>query len=623
MRCGRNLLVAAVLVSALAEGRAKSSQLPLAKFLQARDVPIGSLLLLPRKKEGRLRMEGRCCNAPCCSDGRRCGHSCFPNDFDSCPTHDMRRRVGGGIPPRQSETHVVPLTLRRQAKTSTTCVGGHWYFRLVKFLRGLSFVLHLCQCCALLRKILVRQSCPLQPVDANALYDIRKSRTSAIYIVHLKYTMPTLKPRRRPKIIRVSASSAAALIACSAAVPDEVTSTAPAAASDSSDVGSLVTEAVPEEVVSATSPSEKCSYGKSKRRSDASTRKTVYVASKSKTKKRKHEQTADVVESQKEPQPRSAAIANTRNTRTKSKTKKSKPATLVRRGDVQHEYAANRRVSPASTEEHRLSAPRESRRCKWPQGCGKHQNRSLSFPEFPNHYCSGHFYEFARRAGPKAYNRVWQLAKEKRKIAREKRRSRAEASASAAAPNAAASLAASAAPAMPAVLAASDGVETLVAAADFSGADDNVMRKCARPPRPKNAKPATLIRRRDIKHKYAASLQEHFFRADWKSCRNEDNRETKCKCHRSVDGAFLSAIEEYVDSTWKDLSFTEQLAVAKAQSPVESCGVRGKFYMPFENGSQFHPVCPNTFCRLLGCPAKQFPQIKRALTDRDWLAHRN
>ena len=139
----------------------------------------------------------------------------------------------------------------------------------------------------------------------------------------------------------------------------------------------------------------------------------------------------------------------------------------------------------------------------------------------------------------------------------------------------------------------------------------------------KIARPATLIRRGNVKHKYAASLKKHFFRADWKRCRNEDNRETKCKCHRSVDGAFLSAIEEYVDSTWKELSFAEKLAVAKAQSPVESCGMRGKFYMPFENGSQFHPVCANTFCRLLGCPAKQFPQIKRALTDRDWLAHRN
>ena len=139
----------------------------------------------------------------------------------------------------------------------------------------------------------------------------------------------------------------------------------------------------------------------------------------------------------------------------------------------------------------------------------------------------------------------------------------------------------------------------------------------------KIARPATLIRRGDVKHKYAASLKEHFFRADWKRCRNEDNRETKCKCHRSVDGAFLSAIEEYVDSTWKELSSAEKLAVAKAQSPAESCGIRGKFYMPFENGSQFHPVCANTFCRLLGCPANQFPQIKRALTDRDWLAHRS
>ena len=70
--------------------------------------------------------------------------------------------------------------------------------------------------------------------------------------------MPTLKPRRRPKIIRVSASSAAALIACSAAVPisgDGVVSKAPAAA-----------EAVPDETSSTAPPSapEKRTAGKGK-----------------------------------------------------------------------------------------------------------------------------------------------------------------------------------------------------------------------------------------------------------------------------------------------------------------------------------------------------------------------
>lgn len=135
----------------------------------------------------------------------------------------------------------------------------------------------------------------------------------------------------------------------------------------------------------------------------------------------------------------------------------------------------------------------------------------------------------------------------------------------------------------------------------------------------KGAKPATLIRRGDIKHKYAASLIEYFIR-DWECCRNEQNRETKCKCLQRLDDAFLSAIERYVDSTWKGLSFIEKLAVAKHQSPVESCGMTGKFYLPFENGSQFHPVCTNTFCRLLGCSKKEFPQMRRALTDRDWLS---
>ena len=58
--------------------------------------------------------------------------------------------------------------------------------------------------------------------------------------------MPTLKLRRRPKIIRVSAPSAAALIACSAAVPDEVVSAPPASAS----AASSGAEAVPDEAVS-------------------------------------------------------------------------------------------------------------------------------------------------------------------------------------------------------------------------------------------------------------------------------------------------------------------------------------------------------------------------------------
>ena len=135
----------------------------------------------------------------------------------------------------------------------------------------------------------------------------------------------------------------------------------------------------------------------------------------------------------------------------------------------------------------------------------------------------------------------------------------------------------------------------------------------------KGAKPATLIRRGDVKHKYAASLLEHFIR-DWECCRTENNIETKCKCLQRLDDAFLSAIERYVDSTWKELSFLEKLAVAKSQSPVESNGVRAKFCLPLENGSQFHPVCANTFCRLLGCSKKEFPQMRRALTDRDWLS---
>ena len=134
----------------------------------------------------------------------------------------------------------------------------------------------------------------------------------------------------------------------------------------------------------------------------------------------------------------------------------------------------------------------------------------------------------------------------------------------------------------------------------------------------KGAKPSTLIRRGDVKHKYAASLSEHFIQG-CKCCRNEHNRETKCRCLMRLDDAFLSAIERYVDSTWKELSFIEKLAIAKNQSPVESWGVRAKFYLPFENGSQFHPVCANTFCRLLGCSFKEFPQMKRALADRDWL----
>ena len=45
----------------------------------------------------------------------------------------------------------------------------------------------------------------------------------------------------------------------------------------------------------------------------------------------------------------------------------------------------------------------------------------------------------------------------------------------------------------------------------------------------------------------------------------------------------------------------------------------GKFYLPIEKGFKFHPVCANTFCRLLGCSKREFPQMKRALTDRDWL----
>ena len=116
----------------------------------------------------------------------------------------------------------------------------------------------------------------------------------------------------------------------------------------------------------------------------------------------------------------------------------------------------------------------------------------------------------------------------------------------------------------------------------------------------KGAKPSTLIRRGDVKHKYAASLTEHFVR-DWECCRNEDNRKTKCRCLLRLDNEFLSAIEQYFDSTWKELSFLEKLAVAKSQSPAEGCGIRAKFYLPFENGSQFHPACANTFCRLLGC----------------------
>ena len=99
----------------------------------------------------------------------------------------------------------------------------------------------------------------------------------------------------------------------------------------------------------------------------------------------------------------------------------------------------------------------------------------------------------------------------------------------------------------------------------------------------------------------------------------QTERPNKCKCLLRLDDASLSAIERYVDSTWKELSFIERLAIAKRQSPVESCGMTGKFYLPIEKGFKFHPVCSNTFCRLLGCTKREFLQMKRALTDRDWL----
>ena len=133
----------------------------------------------------------------------------------------------------------------------------------------------------------------------------------------------------------------------------------------------------------------------------------------------------------------------------------------------------------------------------------------------------------------------------------------------------------------------------------------------------KGAKPAVLIRR-DVKHKCAASLLKHYLNGAV-NCQDERGAKRDCKCIRRNGHAFLSAIERYVDSTWKEPSFIERLAIAKRQSPVESCGMTGKFYLPIEKGFKFHPVCANTFCRLLGCSKREFPQMKRALTDRDWL----
>lgn len=193
---------------------------------------------------------------------------------------------------------------------------------------------------------------------------------------------------------------------------------------------SSVAAPVPDQAVSAMPSSAKRSHGKSptKQRSDTGARKKA--VSKINSRKRKHEPTAEGAdggvfgESKEASQPRPAATANTRSISAKLKLKNAKPATLMR-GDVEHKHAA-------SLQKHCLGGPRENRRCRWPQGCSKHQSRGLSFPGFRNLYCSGHFYEFARRAGPTHYNHLRQNAKEKRRIAREKRRRRAEAAAAAA-----------------------------------------------------------------------------------------------------------------------------------------------------------------------------------------------
>ena len=126
--------------------------------------------------------------------------------------------------------------------------------------------------------------------------------------------MPTLKPRRRPKIIRVPAPAAAEMIACSAAatVPDEVVSSTPAVSAPAGP------EDIPDQVVSAMPPSAKRPRGKSpKQRFDTGTREKA--VSQSNSKKRKHKQTAEGAESQKqESQPRSSAKANPRSKETKS-----------------------------------------------------------------------------------------------------------------------------------------------------------------------------------------------------------------------------------------------------------------------------------------------------------------
>ena len=134
---------------------------------------------------------------------------------------------------------------------------------------------------------------------------------------------------------------------------------------------------------------------------------------------------------------------------------------------------------------------------------------------------------------------------------------------------------------------------------------------------PKLPKPATLISRDRVKSEYARSLKEHYINK-FSNCRDADARSVACNCIHLANSSFLRAVEEYVDSTWKNLTHAQRIATAKSQQPAESIGMRGLYYMPFDDGSKFHPVCGNTFCHLLGCRGQQFMELKQALTNRDW-----
>ena len=274
--------------------------------------------------------------------------------------------------------------------------------------------------------------------------------------------MPTLKPRRRPKIIRVSASSAAALIACSAAVPisDDngvVSEEAGEPAAASASAPTVGADAVPDGVVSAST--SKRGQGEMvglKRGPKPATPEMQALMKARREEKNRIAMRARRAEKKRAklehafPEPNSA-VARAGYGSISQGVVDQKRASLgggaaKARGEIAEGFAlcamANSDIEPvglpdgsfvsmAATASTRtissiappplqgsqrdirssppnnaanngVMAPPEKQRCKWPQGCGKYQNHDYSFRGFTNYYCAGHFSEFARRTAAEA-----------------------------------------------------------------------------------------------------------------------------------------------------------------------------------------------------------------------------